>query len=269
MQLKVGPCWVTEFRGTGKGLYLCSMKDNFSSQADLYARHRPHYPSSLFEFILSHVTHHHAAWDCATGNGQTAAALAPHFEKVYATDISQQQLERATQLPNIVYSRQPAEKTDFPDNSFDLVTVSQALHWLRFEEFYSELKRVAKDGSIFAAWTYSLLSIRPDIDKHLDEFYKIKLKGYWDKERRYVDEQYLTVPFPFEEIISPRFFINLEWSIRDLEGYIGSWSAVQKFIKANNYDPVKELMKPLQVIWGEEIRRVNFPLYMRIGRIKK
>ena len=245
------------------------MKNNFSSQADLYARHRPHYPSTLFEFLLIHVKDHLTAWDCATGNGQTAAALAPHFNSVYATDISQQQLERATRLPNIFYSLQPAEKTDFAANSFDLVTVSQALHWLRMEEFYDELRRVAKDRSIFAAWTYSLLSVEPAIDRIIEEFYRGKLDTYWDKERRFVDEEYKTILFPFQEISTPPFFISLDWSLEDLQGYISSWSAVQKFIRANQYDPVIQLIEDLRGQWGNKILRVKFPLYMRMGRIKK
>ncbi len=104
------------------------MKDNFSIQADVYAKYRPDYPKELFDFILSHIHSKGIAWDCATGNGQTAKELAKHFEKVYATDISQKQLDNAEQASNIFYSIQAAEQTNFPANSFDLVSVSQALH---------------------------------------------------------------------------------------------------------------------------------------------
>ena len=51
------------------------MKDNFSSQADHYARYRPSYPPELFEFIIAQVKEKDMAWDCATGNGQTAKGL--------------------------------------------------------------------------------------------------------------------------------------------------------------------------------------------------
>ena len=104
------------------------MKDIFSSQSDGYAKYRPGYPKELFDFILKHPEKRIAAWDCATGNGQTAKELAKHFEQVYATDISSMQLANAEQLPNIFYSLQPAEQTKFENSSFDLITVSQALH---------------------------------------------------------------------------------------------------------------------------------------------
>ena len=41
---------------------------------------------------------HEIAWDCATGNGQAAVALAPYFRTVIATDASQQQIDHARQL---------------------------------------------------------------------------------------------------------------------------------------------------------------------------
>ena len=87
-----------------------SMKDNFSKQADIYARYRPHYPVELFDFILAHVNNRQTAWDCGTGNGQSAKVLAGYFENVLATDISQKQIEHAEPAGNISYSVQPAEQ---------------------------------------------------------------------------------------------------------------------------------------------------------------
>src|SRR6185436_10659903 len=102
---------------------------------DVYAKYRPGYPTELFDFILSQVKKREAAWDCATGNGQSAKELSRSFKKVYATDISKTQIDNAVPAENIIYSVQPAEATAFPENSFDLVTVSQAIHWLQFEKF--------------------------------------------------------------------------------------------------------------------------------------
>src|SRR3954470_6311391 len=104
-------------------------KDYFSNHAKIYAAFRPTYPEELYSFIFQHLEQRTTAWDCATGNGQVASYLAKHFDQVYATDISQQQLDNAILLPNISYTVSAAEKTSFPDQFFDLVTVGQALHW--------------------------------------------------------------------------------------------------------------------------------------------
>jgi methylase of polypeptide subunit release factors len=41
----------------------------------------------LYDFILSFVNKRGTAWDCATGNGQVASALARYFDQVDATDL--------------------------------------------------------------------------------------------------------------------------------------------------------------------------------------
>jgi len=245
------------------------MKDNFSKQADIYAKYRPSYPQPLFDFILQHIDKKENAWDCATGNGQSAEVLAKYFEKVFATDISQKQIANAKQAANIYYSIQPADKTGFPGNTFDLITVSQALHWFATVEFYNEVKRIAKPSSVFAAWSYSLLHVSPEVDKLIRLFYTNVIGPYWDAERKYVDEEYKTIPFPFREIAAPKFNIEYYWTIEELKGYLDTWSAVQKFISANNYNPVAEIIDQIRPCWKEERMKISFPLHIRIGRIEK
>jgi ubiquinone/menaquinone biosynthesis C-methylase UbiE len=245
------------------------MKDLFSQYSKEYAAFRPTYPKELFGFIFNHVTNFDMAWDCATGNGQAAKELASRFKKVYATDISEKQLENAPQRDTIVYSVSRAEKTSFPANSFDLITVAQAIHWFDFDLFYKEAERVAKPNAAIAIWGYGLLSIDPIIDKKSSEFYKNVIGPYWDKERRFIDEKYQTIPFPFEEVKSPELNFTLQWTIEELQGYLSTWSAVQKFIKANQIDPVKELIDSIKPNWSGEKQGVRFPLFLRVGTIRK
>lgn len=88
-------------------------RDLFSEQSKEYASYRPTYPPELFNYILSFVEEKKLAWDCATGNGQSAIPLSEHFQKVFASDISQKQLEQAPEKDNIEYISCPAEKTPF------------------------------------------------------------------------------------------------------------------------------------------------------------
>jgi SAM-dependent methyltransferase len=245
------------------------MKDNFSTRAELYAKYRPHYPQELFDCIISHVKENELAWDCGTGNGQSAIPLSRHLKKVFATDISQKQISKAPQKENIIYALEPAEKTSLAEGSVDLVTVAQAIHWFRFNEFYAEVRRVAKPGAVIAVWTYNLLKISKEIDGIIYDHHFKMLGDYWDPERKYVDENYATIPFPFQEIKTPEFRIEVNWSLADLEGYLNTWSALQKFITANSYNPVGDLVNEIKKQWGDaERRNIYFPVYMRLGTVK-
>ena len=85
----------------------------FNEKSEYYARARPHYPKELFQYLNSVCDGHKAAWDAACGNGQAAVSLACFFEQVQATDISEQQIAHAIQNPEVTYSVQPVETTNF------------------------------------------------------------------------------------------------------------------------------------------------------------
>ncbi len=244
------------------------MKDNFSAQSESYAKHRPVYPQELFDHILSFVPQKILAWDCATGNGQTAAVLSKYFEKVYATDISKNQIDNAVKVANIFYDLEPAERTSLKNNSVDLITVSQALHWFDFDKFYKEVKRVSTPKGIIAAWTYNLLRIDPVSDKIIHHYHFDTLGEYWDIERTHVNDNYANIPFPFKTIATPEFSIKVKWNLKDLEGYLNTWSALQKFISIKNFNPVADLIKQIKMHWpSEEVRSIEFPLTIKLGYV--
>ncbi len=73
---------------------MSGFKDHFSSASERYAAYRPDYPPALFAWLAAQCTEHDMTWDCATGNGQAALGLAPHFRRVAATDASADQVRR-------------------------------------------------------------------------------------------------------------------------------------------------------------------------------
>ena len=246
-------------------------KDLFSRQSDLYAKYRPAYPKELYEYIFSFVNEKNTAWDCATGNGQAAVVLADYFKKVIATDISPSQIEKAVKKENIEYSVCPAEATPFAENNFDLVTVAQAYHWIKWKEFKKEVTRICKPNAVIAVWTYySRTTDDEKIDKAVSDFYENVTKPYWDYERKYVDEKYATVEFEYELLPVKEFETVLHWKREDLLGYVGSWSAVQKFINVKGYSPMFIIEEKIKQLWPEEaVKKVVFPIHLKLGRIKK
>ena len=245
------------------------MKDNFSSQSAEYARFRPGYPPELFSFIFQHCQHFEHAWDCATGNGQIALELAERFTHVEASDISENQLNNATKRDNIHYSIQAAEAPSFADASFDLITVGQAVHWFDFDLFYLQVRRVLKPGGLLALIGYNLLKFDDlALDSLISDFYRNTLGQYWDAEREHVDAEYSTVPFPFEEIEFPTISMHYTWTRDQLIGYLGTWSALQHFLKQNGHSPLDEgFTAALESLWPKgEQKNLRFPIFGRLGR---
>ena len=243
------------------------MKDNFSKQAVDYSKFRPQYPEEMIEYIISFVHNKSTVLDIATGNGQVARKLSTHFKKVFATDISQKQLDNAIQADNIIYSKESAEKTSFENQQFDLIVVAQAVHWFDFESFYKEIYRILKRGGIFAVMGYGLFSTNPDSDKILRHFYYNILGPYWDPERKYLDENYETIQFPFEEIPAEKFENEFSWTFEALTGYLQTWSSVQHYISKNNQNPIDLIYNDLKVLWQKNDKKVIFPLLLRIGKL--
>jgi len=106
----------------------------FLKQADSYSRYRPTYPEALFEYLHGLTPEHRLAWDCGTGNGQSAIQLAAFYEQVYATDPSEEQIKNAVLHDRIIYNSEAAGHTQLADRSVNLVTIAQAIHRLLGEK---------------------------------------------------------------------------------------------------------------------------------------
>jgi SAM-dependent methyltransferase len=244
-------------------------EDHFSRQARAYARFRPTYPAELFAHLAGLTSSHDLAWDCATGSGQAARGLARRFARVAATDASRQQVAHAASHPKISYWVGQAGRSGLRTRSVDLITISQAIHWFEFEDFYGEARRVLKPGGALAAWGYGLPEITPGLDPLLARFYRDTLGGYWPARLGFLDERYQNLPFPFEELPPPMLAMQADWDLAGLLGFLESWSGVQKFIAARGHDPVDEIRAELAALWGEpsSSRRIRWPLFFRIGRV--
>jgi SAM-dependent methyltransferase len=246
-----------------------SFKDHFSGHADDYKLFRPAYPPELFTYLASLVPHDSQVWDCGTGNGQAAIDLAAHFQRVFATDASAEQIRQAEPHPRVEYAVAPAERCPLPDRSVNLATVAQALHWFDLEKFYREVRRVCKPGGFLAAWTYNLLSVNAAIDPILDRLQSEFVGPYWPPERALVDAGYRTIAFPFEEFPIPQFEMPADWDFNRVLGYMNTWSSTKAFIRAKGFNPLERLAPDFLKAWGDpaQVRTVRWQFYIRIGRI--
>lgn len=249
-----------------------SFKDHFSKQSKIYSASRPHYPKELFEYLRSIAPSTDLVWDCATGNGQAAIALAEYFKKVIATDASQQQIDNAFEMQNVEYLVAPAEEIYFEDESVDMVTVATALHWFDHDRFFAEAQRVLKPGGVLATWSYAETNIEPEIDMVMDYFSKEYLLDYWAPEAKinWVD-RYESIELPFEIIEVPEFQMEMDWDLEQLVSYLHSWSAVQTHLEQSRFDPVEIIFPDLLEMWGGDIRavkKVKWDMIFKVGRKK-
>lgn len=247
-------------------------KDYFSKNAKLYSQHRPTYPQALFDFIFDQVSNKEYAWDCATGNGQAARELAKEFERVVATDISHKQIENAPKIKNIEYEICPAEKTNLEASSVDLVTVAQAIHWFDIPKFYEEVRRVLKPGGIIAIWAYPKADlVEPILNSVFLEFFEMLWeKECWPWERKYVDDGYTKIPFLFEEIAAPDFYLEFEQNFEEFIGYVKTWSSVSQYEKKFGENPVEKILVPkMREAWGNlaEKKKLQTKLTVKIGKV--
>ena len=246
--------------------------DMFGGHAKLYASARPTYPKEIYDYLMSLSSQKDSAWDCATGTGQAAFALSHYFKQVFATDINTQQIEVAKQAENIKYAVASAEKTHFADESFDLVSVAQALHWFDFERFWDEVDRVLKPNGVFAAWGYDWTKIDFDVDFQIEENLFNLLTDYWNPKAKILWGGYKPekVSFPYELIETPNFTIDLDWNLDQLFQYFLSWSATQAYIRDKGIDLIDHAKEQVRKVWGHpnETKLIQWPIHMLVG-IKK
>jgi ubiquinone/menaquinone biosynthesis C-methylase UbiE len=124
----------------------------FGSQtsAERYVKGRPHFHANTVSHIKEFLKIENKldkALDVACGTGLSTVALSAIANRVNGTDLSAEMLKMAATGNNIIYGISAAEDQPFPDNEFNLVTVSSGVHWFDIDKFLSEAARLlTKDG---------------------------------------------------------------------------------------------------------------------------
>ncbi|MEL7363682.1 MAG: class I SAM-dependent methyltransferase, partial [Bacteroidota bacterium] len=200
--------------------------------------------------------------------------VATTASKCPATDASAEQIAQAQAHKRVTYRVAPAEASGLADNSVDLVTVAQALHWFDRPAFFAEARRVLRSGGVLAAWTYGPTRITPAIDAIVDPFYRDTVGPYWPPERRHPEDGYASIDFPFddpdegERLRLPTFAMTADWHRSDFVGYLSTWSAVKRYREATGTDPIPALDHMLAARWpNDEARLVRWPLTVHAGRL--
>ena len=242
--------------------------DHFSSRASQYASGRPTYPLELAEYLGSLAAG--SAWEAGCGSGQLTRVVAGRFAHIFATDPSTAQLSNAPRLDRATYHCATAETSGLRDRSVDLSLAAQAAHWFDLEAYYDEVRRVSRPNAKIAIIGYGRTKLDAAVEDATSRFYDFLMdEGHWPKERKIIEAQYATLPFPFAELPAPRFEIALEWPHQNFVDYVHSWSAVKSLVEHGDAQRLEQFKAELAEAWGapDRTRQIRWPIALRIGAV--
>jgi ubiquinone/menaquinone biosynthesis C-methylase UbiE len=132
-------------------------KNYFSPRtaAERYAKGRPRFHSFVIEKIRNFLALRKPfklALDVGCGTGLSSFALKAISESIVGIDVSAAMLGQAQKNDRIEYLLASAENLPFCAGRFDLITISQAIHWVDKEKFFAEADRVLKTDALIVGY---------------------------------------------------------------------------------------------------------------------
>lgn len=142
--------------------------------AERYLKGRPQYHSLVIGKIKEFLKidrNLSFALDVGCGTGFSSIVLKELSEKVVGLDISAEMLGLAKRKKGVEYILASAESLPLCAGKFDLITVSQAIHWFDRRKFFEEADRILKPKSWIVAYDNYFLGQMPD-NPDFNDWYK-------------------------------------------------------------------------------------------------
>ncbi|MED7789430.1 class I SAM-dependent methyltransferase [Francisella sp. 19X1-34] len=215
---------------------LNNTKPTFNSE--YYQKASPSTPTEIIDYLKRYIPSNRKAWDCGTGNGQTAIKLAKFIDNIHATDISKNQLSRAFTHPNIKYFETDESNSMFDDESVDLITASQAAHWFDIPKFRKECLRILKQNGVVAIWTYHReIQINGKTEVIYEDFLNT-ISSYFLKGPGYYTDIYKNINFNLPILKAPKFKQIKQMHFNDFIKFLKSISGYTEYFKKNKRCPI-------------------------------
>lgn len=134
---------------------------DWGKTSDDYAKFRDIYPQEFYERIINRglCIKGQNVLDIGTGTGVIPRNMACYGANWTGTDISENQIKQAKLLSedmNIEYYAVPAEKINFPDSSFDVITACQCFWYFDHNVLMPKLFKMLKPNGriliLYMAW---------------------------------------------------------------------------------------------------------------------
>lgn len=130
--------------------------DAYTGRAEDYAKYRPAYAPDAISALIE-LTGLDSTWvvaDVGSGTGNLSRHLLGHANRIVAIEPNEDMRQQAElslgSSPGFSSINATAEATTLPDESVDLVTAGQALHWFDPIPASREFARILKPPKLFA-----------------------------------------------------------------------------------------------------------------------
>ena len=152
-----------------------------------YHQARPSPPEALVNLVcrLARVDRPRLVVDVGSGTGLSTRAWAEHADEVVGVEPNAEMraaAEADTPTSNVRYVDGYSDATGLADDSADIITYSQSLHWMDPQPTFAEAARILRPGGVFAAYDYEL---PPSVDWEVDaafEYFLLRV-GKFRRER--------------------------------------------------------------------------------------
>lgn len=133
--------------------------ERFTGFADQYDKYRPAPPDILAGILtsLARTPRPQLVVDLGSGTGLSTRYWSDKAEQVIGVEPTldmRKQAEGQTDAANITYREGFSHQTGLPDSCAQIVTCSQALHWMKPQATFEEARRILVSGGVFAAFDY-------------------------------------------------------------------------------------------------------------------
>jgi ubiquinone/menaquinone biosynthesis C-methylase UbiE len=133
--------------------------ERFTGFAGDYDSYRPAPPAVLADLLcgLANTPHPALVVDLGSGTGLSTRYWSRRAEQVIGVEPTQdmrRQAETQTRSANVSYREGFSHSTGLPDACAQIVTCSQALHWMEPRGTFVEARRILAPGGVFAALDY-------------------------------------------------------------------------------------------------------------------
>jgi SAM-dependent methyltransferase len=135
--------------------------DRFSGMAAVYDAYRPRTPAVLLNMLtqLAGEQRPRLVVDLGSGTGLSTFIWADRAESVIGLEPNddmrgQAENQQPPDMLNVHFRAASSSETGLAAGCADIVTCSQALHWMERDSTFAEVVRILRPGGVFAAYDY-------------------------------------------------------------------------------------------------------------------